>query len=169
MQKQALLLLMQATDCLIELILFYKCSVIDNAQCTNPARNIQFSTCNSHIFTRSKKAAKMIEAASLSARRRDSLTVLPCSQRWDLASYEVTRSSCKNTGTGSESAKLRAMRRASADISLSVPSDSNGKPITSALASNSEIRSLMFESGLFQLVRVTTASGRVVTRSSSQT
>src|SRR5436309_3046129 len=77
---------------------------------------------------RSRKSLRMIAAASLSTRFRVSSRVLPCCQRRDFASYDVERSSWRKTGTLRERAKLRAMRRASSDILLSVPSDSNGKP-----------------------------------------
>jgi hypothetical protein len=116
-----------------------------------------------------KKSLRMIAAASLSTRRRVSSRVRPWAQSRDLASYDVARSSWRKTGMSSDSENLWAMRRASVDISLSLPFDSSGKPTTSALASNSETISLIFDSNLFQLVRCMTGSGRVVNLSSSQT
>ena len=108
-------------------------------------------------------------ADSLSTKRRVSWIVRPWAHRRDFASYDVTRSSWRKTGTASERENFRASWRASRDISLSLPSDSSGKPTTSALASNSETISLIFDSSFFQLVRCIAGSGRVVTRSSSHT
>ena len=119
-----------------------------------------------HILAR--KSLRMIEAASLSTRSRVSRRVTPRPHRFALAAYDVTRSSCRYTGTSSESENLRAMSRAVADITLSSPVDSSGKPITSALASNSASMVLTVASNFFQLSSVTTSSGLVVIRSSSQ-
>lgn len=111
------------------------------------------------------KSLRIMAAASLSARPRDLPSVeTPAAHRRPFASYEVTRSSWRKTGISSERANFRAMDRASADISLSPPSDSNGKPTTRAWASYSETISRMFDSSFFQLFRSMNSSGRVVRR-----
>ncbi len=111
----------------------------------------------------------MMAAASLSTRPRSFFVSTPRPHRRPLASYEVTRSSCRRTGTSRDNANFRRHSRARTDISLSDPSLANGKPITSAAASYSASRPLMRTSNFFQLSSVIKSRGRVVNRSSSQT
>lgn len=118
---------------------------------------------------RSMKSPRMIAAASLSKRFASLPPANPSLQRRLRASYVVARSSCRKTGISKERAKFRAMRRASADISLSVPSKLNGKPTTRPTASNSDRTSRILERSFFHDERSMTGSRVIAMRCSSLT
>ena len=115
------------------------------------------------------KSLRIIAAASLSRRAVRAWPLRPAARKDSSASCEVSRSSCKCTGTVSERERFRAMRRASCAASPSVPSSLSGKPITTPCASKVCRKSEICLSRFFQLERRSGGSGCAVSCNSSLT